>query len=194
MKAVKVLSDPEAFELLADATRRRMINLLKAKQLTVSQIAESLNKTPQNIYHHIRKLVDGGLVEVAREERTENFVERYYRATAEIFEVTHGAVKEEFDRVESKALLKSLSVAGLVGPVDDQTLSKAVRILEQARSISFDEHLAKRLEKIEDPGLAIKLHTVDYAQILLMNDSQFEDYQRLQRELRDLLRLKSSRR
>jgi DNA-binding transcriptional ArsR family regulator len=194
LKAVKVLTDPETFELLADTTRRRMINLLKARELTVSQIAESLNKTPQNIYHHIRKLVDGGLVEVTREERTENFVERYYRATAEIFEVTHGSVKEDFDKIESKAFLKSMSSAGLVGPVDDRVLTKAVKILEETRSISFDPHLVKRLEEIDDTALAIRLHTMDYAQVLLMSEAQFDEYQRLQKELRDVLRVETSRR
>ena len=76
MRPVKILTDPKAFELLADDTRRKIINLLKAKEMTVSQIADQLDKTPQNIYHHIRKLLDGELVEVAREERIENFVEK----------------------------------------------------------------------------------------------------------------------
>src|SRR5215472_15565535 len=117
MKAVKVLTDPEAFELMADETRRHMVNLLRAREMTVSQISEALDKTPQNIYHHIRKLVDGALVEVVREERIENFVERYYRATAEIFEVTHGRGEEEIDETEVKALLKSLSAAGMLGHI-----------------------------------------------------------------------------
>jgi DNA-binding transcriptional ArsR family regulator len=187
MRAVKVLTDPKAFELIADRTRRRMINLLKARELTVSQIAEALDKTPQNIYHHIRKLVDGGLVEVTREERIENFAERYYRATAEIFEVTHGSREEELDKVEVKAFLKSLSEAGLVGRVDDRTASKAVKLLELSRSIIFGDDLARKLEKLEDAALAVKLHTTDYAQLLLMSGAQFEEYQRLQKQFRDLL-------
>lgn len=188
MKAVKVITDPKAFELMADNTRRRIVNLLRAKEMTVSQISDSLDKTPQNIYHHIRKLVDGGLVEVVREERIENFIERYYRTTAEIFEVTHGMGEEEVDETEVKALLDSLSSAGLVRPVDSQITSKAVKILQRTRAVNFGDDLTRKLERVQDAGLAVKLHTTDYAQLLLMNDSQFEEYQKLQRQLRELLR------
>ena len=90
MKAFKLIKDPEAFQLLADETRRRVIYLLRAKEMTVSQIAAELNLTPQAIYHHIRKMRDAGLVEVAREERVDHFIETYYRATAEMFNLSHG--------------------------------------------------------------------------------------------------------
>ena len=75
---------------MADDTRRRVIYLLRAKEMTVSQIASELQKTPQGIYHHIRKLLDAGMVEVAKEERVDHFIETYYRATAEVFEFIHG--------------------------------------------------------------------------------------------------------
>src|SRR5713226_5202149 len=65
MKAFKLITDPQAFQLLGDETRRRVIYLLRAKEMTVSQIAGELNLTPQAIYHHIRKLRDAGMVEVA---------------------------------------------------------------------------------------------------------------------------------
>ena len=188
MKAVKVLTDPKAFELMADETRRRMINLLKAREMTVSQIAESLNKTPQNIYHHIRKLADGGLVEVSREERIENFVERYYRATAEIFEVTHGRGDGELSVAEVREFLKLMSNARLVGRVDEPTVSKAVKLLARMRSVSFGEDLLKKAENLEDAGLAVKLHSTDYAPLLLMSNAQFEEYQKLQKQFRTLLK------
>jgi DNA-binding transcriptional ArsR family regulator len=193
MRAVKVISDPRAFELLADDTRRRMIHLLKAKELTVSQLAQELDMTPQNIYHHIRKLLEGDLVEVTREEKIENFSEKYYRATAEIFEVTHGEGDEELDETEAKEFLVSMSKAGLLSQIDDQIATRAVKLLKRTRSISYSQGLAEKLEKLEDASLAIKLHTVDYAQILLMNDKQFEEYQTLQKGLRELLTKASSR-
>ncbi len=183
-----MLTDPKAFELMADDTRRRMIHLLKVREMTVSQLAEALNKTPQNIYHHIRKLVEGGLIEVTREEKIENFIERYYRATAEIFEVTHGRRDEEPTEAEIKETLKALSSAGLIRHADDQTASKAVRLLVRLRAVSFGDDLARKLEKIDDAGLALKLHTTEYAQILLMSDGQFDDYQKVQKDLRGLLK------
>ena len=90
MRSFKVIKDPDAFQLLADETRRRIIYLLRAKEMTVAQIAEELKLTPQAIYHHIRKLKDADMVEVAREERVDHFIETYYRATAEMFNLAHG--------------------------------------------------------------------------------------------------------
>lgn len=191
VRAVKVISDPKAFELLADETRRRMVNLLRARELTVSQIAEELDKTTQNIYHHIKKLVDGGLVEVSREERVENFVESYYRTTAEIFEVTHGGGRDDLDEGEVKEVVRSLAEANLLRPVDSQTLSKAVKVLKRTNQISLGADLMNKVGRIQDAGLVIKLHVSDYAQILLMSDRQFDEYQKLQKELRELLQQKT---
>ena len=57
MKAFKVIKDPDAIELLGDETRRRVIYLLRARELTISQMAEELGLTPPAIYHHIKKLL-----------------------------------------------------------------------------------------------------------------------------------------
>src|SRR3990170_6251136 len=85
MKSIKTLTSPESFELMADETRRKIIFLLRVKEMTVSQIASELNLTPQAVYHHIKRLVKGELVEVSREERVDHLIESYYRATAEVF-------------------------------------------------------------------------------------------------------------
>ncbi|MFO7618288.1 MAG: ArsR family transcriptional regulator [Thermoplasmata archaeon] len=45
MQTVKMITDPEAFQLLADETRRKMIYLLRVKDMTVSQIAEQMGLT-----------------------------------------------------------------------------------------------------------------------------------------------------
>ena len=66
MRAFKVIKDPKAFQLIGDETRRRVIYLLRAKDLTVSQIAADLDRTPQAIYHHIGKLKEAGMIEVAK--------------------------------------------------------------------------------------------------------------------------------
>jgi len=47
MRAFKFVKDPGAWELMADDTRRRVVYLLRAKEMTVGQIAEQLQKTPR---------------------------------------------------------------------------------------------------------------------------------------------------
>jgi predicted transcriptional regulator len=58
MRTVKVFNNAKAFEVAADKTRRRIIHLLRAKVLSVSQIADELEMTPQSICHHIRKMLE----------------------------------------------------------------------------------------------------------------------------------------
>jgi len=96
MKAFKVIENPEAFQLMGDKTRRRIIFLLRAKEMTVSQIAAELGMTPQAIYHHIRKFRDADLVEVAREERIDHFIETYYQAAAKIRTWEHRGRESHF--------------------------------------------------------------------------------------------------
>src|SRR5437667_12355256 len=114
MRGSKVIKDPKAFTLIGDETRRKVIYLLRAKEMTVSQIAAELNLTPQAIYHHIRKLRDSDLVEVAREERVDHFIETYYRATAEMFNLSHGeGMPQAYAEEKTKETLMALSRIGL---------------------------------------------------------------------------------
>src|SRR2546422_9660250 len=64
MKAFKVIKSPEAFQLLADETRRRIIYLLRATEMTVSQMSAVLGLTPQAAYHNIRQTGDADVVAV----------------------------------------------------------------------------------------------------------------------------------
>src|SRR5207245_10638133 len=103
--------------------RRRTMYRLRAKEMTDSQMAGELNLTPQAIYHHIRKLRDAGMVEVAREERGDHFIETYYRASAEIFNMSHGSGSSSTYHEEKAAeSLQDISKIGL--PVrEDPTLA-----------------------------------------------------------------------
>jgi len=116
MKSVKVFKDPGAFKILADETRRKIIYLLRVKERTVSQIAEELEKTPQVIYHHIRKLLDADMVEVAKEVRIDHFIETYYQATAEVFECVCAeecrSIDASAEELKKKKLKASTSSSG----------------------------------------------------------------------------------
>jgi ArsR family transcriptional regulator len=69
VKPLQVIKNPEAFKLLGDETRRKIVLFLRVKEITVSQMADKLNITSQAIYHHIGKLQKGDVLGVAREER-----------------------------------------------------------------------------------------------------------------------------
>ncbi len=114
MKAVKSISDPEAFKILADDSRRRIVFLLRAKEMTVSQIADELDLTPQTVYHHIKKLLQADMVEVTREVRVDHLIESYYMATAEVFQVTVGKTSGSKEK-ETENITAALAALKKIG-------------------------------------------------------------------------------
>src|SRR6266545_4703600 len=169
MKAFKLIKDPEAFQLLADETRRRVIYLLRAKEMTVSQIAAELNLTPQAIYHHIRKLRDAGMVEVGREERVDHFIETYYRATAEIFNMSHGeGVPSAYAEAKTNEALQALGKIGI--------------------QVRLDPQAASRIVDLADVDFFVKQDVAHLAKLLSMSDKEFLEYVNLLKEHRKLLR------
>ena len=189
MKAFKVIKDPEAFQLLADETRRRIIYLLRAKEMTVSQIAGELNLTPQAIYHHIRKLRDAGMVEVAREERVDHFIETYYRASAEIFNMSHGeGTSQAYAEEKAGESLKALSKIGLTVPADPGVATRLVELEKRMELVGEQEKLTEAIAGLEDVDFFVKQGVAHLAKLLLMSDKDFTEYLNLVREERKLLR------
>src|SRR5205823_10693849 len=189
MKAFKVIRKPEAFQLLADETRRRIVYLLRAKEMTVSQIAAELSLTPQAIYHHIRKMRDADLVEVGREERVDHFIETYYRATAEIFHMAWGeGTSQAFAEQKTADGLKALSKIGLPVQASPEVVSRLVTLTKRLEQIGEKEELSEAIAGLEDVDFLTKQDVSHFAKLLTMSDEDFAEYLRLVREEREILR------
>jgi DNA-binding transcriptional ArsR family regulator len=198
MKPIQVLRDPEAFKLLADETRRKILYLLRVKDMTVSQLAAELDLTPQALYHHIKKLLDGGMVEVVREERVGHLIESYYRATAEDFLLSSGKLSAQTLRDRKLALeqvtavLNALKKLGFNLDFDKNKISKLVDLRAELTSecIKNDEKCIRTEEKIwnmDDLNLLTKQIACDFSTTLLMSDEGFVRQQETRKKLRDLL-------
>ena len=189
MRAFKVIRDPEAFQLLADETRRRIIYLLRVKEMTVSQVAAELGLTPQAIYHHIRKLRDAEMVEVAREERIDHFIETYFRATAEMFQLSHGeGPGTGYVERQTAEALQSLGKLGLQVRTDPAAIERVVGLEKRIEAIGEKGGWTTRIGELEDVDFITKQDLVHYAKVLSMSDDEFAEYLKLTRELRKVLR------
>lgn len=189
MKSIKTIKDPKVFELLADETRRRVIYLLRAKEMTVSQIASELGFTAQAIYHHIRKLKAAGLVDVSREERVGHFIETYYRSAAEVFMLSHGETKGKQGYEEMvKGAIEGLVKLGLMTPADPAVVSKAAKLLKEMESCCRGSEWSDKIGDMGDVGFFVKQSMLDFAHLVSEDDRQFEERARIQKELRNLLR------
>ena len=56
-----------AFKALADPTRRRILELLRAGELTAGELAEHFDMTKPSISHHLSTLKAAGLVDAERD-------------------------------------------------------------------------------------------------------------------------------
>jgi DNA-binding transcriptional ArsR family regulator len=191
MKEIKIFNDPKAFEIAADKTRRRIIHLLRARELSVAQIASALEMTPQAIYHHVKRMLEVGLIEVAKEERVNHFIETYYQAAAEVFQFNYDVVKDrEYTESRFREVLRALDKIGLTKLFDADAVSRASSTQSRRNEI-WRECSAEAGEKIsgldELDGFG-KQDAIELACYASMRDEQFEEWQRLEREIRDLIR------
>lgn len=192
MKAFKVINDPEAFQLLADETRRRIIYLLRAREHTVSQIADEMSLTAQAIYHHIRKMKKAGLIEVAKEERVDHFIETYYRASAELFQLSHGESKCCDDADHSREAMEGLAKIGAISKLDPQTTDKAIGLLSKLAKKESKLKWSNKITDLEDANFFAKQVMHEYASLITLSDAEFDEYVRIEKELRKLLKPGSS--
>ena len=56
-----------AFKALADPTRRRILELIRAGELTAGELAEHFDMTKPSISHHLSTLKAAGLVDAERD-------------------------------------------------------------------------------------------------------------------------------
>lgn len=190
MRAFKTITDPEAFQLLADDTRRRIIYLLRAREMTVAQIAEELKLTPQAIYHHIRKLKDADMVEVGREERVEHFIETYYRATAEMFNLAHGeATSSEVLAEEVREALRALNKLGIKADVNEDAVKSVTHLLRCMKEPGAASPWTDKVNELEGVSYFAKQELLEFLHLIHTSDKEFEDSMKSYRDLRKALRL-----
>lgn len=149
MPKVKVITDPEVIKLMLEDTRRKILQLLRNKEMTISQLSEILGKTPQTIYHHIEKLKEAGLVEVRRTEMKGNLVEKYYGRTADAFYINLYLGDEELRYFARSRLKTKLDVFKALGyTFDDEELLDVMDKLLQ-KEHEFKTKISKDIEQKE---------------------------------------------
>jgi len=190
MRVIKTISDPEAFKVAADPTRRKMLFLLRAKEMNVSQIAQDLNLTPQTVYFHIKKLVEAGMVEVSREVRVDHLIESYYQATAEVFHFTVGhTTRSKETLLETiKAVLNALEKIGFKISYDNETANKLADLQMKLQDCCSAKEYEEKIANLEDEDFFVKQDLQEYVSILSMSEEEIKKEDQIKKEFRKQLR------
>lgn len=188
--------DKDAFELLEDKTRRNIISILKENELTAKDLSIRLNVSPQNIYHHLRKLSEAGLISEIQEKRMGHLIESYYTATADTF-VYHEDEMNGSDLHGFLDVLNGLNELGVKVIVNEEN---AETLMKMSQNKSQLLETPNPLENIcgfcSFSGLFMKFGPMNpmlltkilqFNKIIDMSDDEFENAISLTRELRKFL-------
>lgn len=86
--------EPEPFQIVsasaeikafADPLRNRIVHILADRAATNQQLAAALGESQAKVLHHVRVLLDAGLIHLVDQRIRGGNVEKYYRATARLY-------------------------------------------------------------------------------------------------------------
>lgn len=80
-KEVRVADHPDELSGLLNGTRWQILSLIAERPRYPADIADELDMHEQNVYYHIRKLAESGIIEVAETRERGGAVAKYYTVT-----------------------------------------------------------------------------------------------------------------
>jgi DNA-binding transcriptional ArsR family regulator len=163
----RVLKDPDQIKIVVDETRRNILSLLRFNDLTVSQIADILQKDQSTIYRHMSKLEETGFVAVKGEKKTHHIPEKIYARTAHFFILVPESedasrILETYSAKRMEKLYHLMEKMGAVVKIDDEMVTEGRRFLAALRSELFREY-----EEIDESLDIIMLKKLELFLILL---------------------------
>lgn len=181
-----VLKDPEQIKVVVDETRRNILSLLRFNDLTVSQIADVLQKDQSTIYRHMSKLEEAGFVAVWGEKKTHHIPEKVYTRTAHFFILApeseeESKILESYSAKRMERLYHLMKRMGAKIRTDEEIVTEGRRFLAALRSELFREY-----EEIDEPLDVIMLKKLELFLILLRMEENEEFRERVFQFMRKL--------
>jgi DNA-binding transcriptional ArsR family regulator len=80
-----VISSPAELRAFADPLRSTILDLLLERAATVTELAAALGRPKSTVAHHVKVLLEAGMLKVVRTRRVRAIEERFYGRTAKLF-------------------------------------------------------------------------------------------------------------
>jgi DNA-binding transcriptional ArsR family regulator len=80
-----VVTAPAQIRAMSDPLRATILELLLERAATVAELAGTVGRPKSTVAHHVKVLVDAGLLRVVRTRRVRAIDERFYGRTARLF-------------------------------------------------------------------------------------------------------------
>lgn len=107
----------EQSKLLSSALRVKIMKYLLDSPKTSKQVADLLGESGGNIHYHIKKLYDGGLLEIVEEKKYGGVTEKYYQSKSKWFntegaEIIDPVLSDQFQSADATKLSIRLELTG----------------------------------------------------------------------------------
>ncbi|MHB8576305.1 MAG: ArsR/SmtB family transcription factor [Dehalococcoidia bacterium] len=145
-----IVDSPEQLKAFTDPLRSRALTLLAERAATNQQVAQALGEPHAKVLHHVRYLLDAGLIRLVETRIKGGNVEKYYRAVARMFGVRPGRdLYPDVVNAEIQALSQEVAASAAIWPEKpDQPRWEGRRArLNQER---VDEFYTKLLDLIRE--------------------------------------------
>lgn len=81
----QTISEPTQLKAFSDPLRLRLLRLLSTREATNQQLAQAVGEPQAKVLHHVRTLLDAGLIVLVDQRIRGGNVEKYYRASARLY-------------------------------------------------------------------------------------------------------------
>lgn len=85
LPASMLINTEQRYRAISDATRTKILNIVRHQPATAKQLAGRLGASPGSIGHHLKVLEEAGLVQVVARRISRGIVAKYYARSARIF-------------------------------------------------------------------------------------------------------------
>jgi DNA-binding transcriptional ArsR family regulator len=146
--ADQVVADaPEQLKALGDPLRMTICNLVLERAMTVTDLAEHLDRPKGTVAYHVDVLVDAGMLQVVRTRKVRAVEERFYGRVAKTIVFTHASDGMPFiDEVLAEADIDRMRSAVELGEV---TVGAGFTTYRRARvPVERIVEYARRLEEL----------------------------------------------
>ena len=152
-ETVKTLTITEARQLkaLAHPVRAQILELLSQEPASAKVLAARMDVSHGKVGHHLKVLVDAGLIELAEERPVRAVVERFYRPSYDRLHIDVGAGQDPLEFMLRQAALEAR-------PYEEQPIAPFGRIYSARMDLARAAEFAQRLVALADEFAAADQH------------------------------------
>jgi DNA-binding transcriptional ArsR family regulator len=179
IRDIMILDRPEDIKLIYSEKYNQVLKLITKKEMSISEMARSLNINPGSVHYHLKELERHGLVKLVREEVKGGIVKKFYRTTAKriLLDIPDFKVRCPIDADPMhdyiERLIRSIEYLGYVLPPDNVEDAKDLlnRYDSRMKALMIEMNGAG-LEDVEDNGIILKNATNLIMSIKIKNDPE----------------------